>query len=640
MRTVLYARFSSTLQNSRSIEDQVALLRERCERENWEVVDVFTDYAISGAAGIDENARPGLNALLQRVEAGGIDQVLAEATDRIARHQGDAFAIRERIVYAGARLFTLSDGEVTEITAAFKGLMDAQFRKELGAKIKRGQRGAVKSGRAPAGLAYGYRRANRLDPNGNLVRGLREINEDEAEVVRRIFREYAANISPRQIAERLNEEGIPGPHGRSWRVSTINGDRQRQNGMLQNRLYAGVLVHNRTSKVTDPRTRVERIKPNPESEWVSEPVPDLRIVPEDLWEAVKVRRRRIIGIPYGKQKRPRRLLSGMCQCGICGGTWTVIGLERWGCARHRNGDGCANNRTIGTEQLEGRVLAGLQERMLDPELVSVFVREYHQEYSRRSADRTKRRSRIAKRHHEAVAKVNRLVEAIANGADAFVEIKAVLASAREERDRLEAELREIDALPVIALHPGIAEDYRRQVRELARALTADEEARLQTAPIVRGLIDRVIINPNSGLRGVNIEVFGKLASLLTLATGESEPLAQTSAMYAVSGAGEGNRTLVFSLGSCCSTIELHPRGRGNLGEILRFSGYSRGCSRASCANGTGGGIGSRGSLPWVGRFMGSFRISAAFGLAPIQAVFRLASPTCPDHTTPAPKPGG
>jgi DNA invertase Pin-like site-specific DNA recombinase len=137
MRTVLYARFSSTLQNSRSIEDQVALLRERCERENWEVVDVFTDYAISGAAGIDENARPGLNALLQRVEAGGIDQVLAEATDRIARHQGDAFAIRERIVYAGARLFTLSDGEVTEITAAFKGLMDAQFRKELGAKIKR-----------------------------------------------------------------------------------------------------------------------------------------------------------------------------------------------------------------------------------------------------------------------------------------------------------------------------------------------------------------------------------------------------------------------------------------------------------------------------------------------------------------------
>ena len=156
--------------------------------------------------------------------------------------------------------------------------------------------------------------------------------------------------------------------------------------------------------------------------------------------------------------------------------------------------------------------------MLDPELVSVFVREFHQEYGRRSADRTRRRSKVEKR-------------------------------------RDEAEMHEIDALPVIALHPGIAEDYRRQVRELARALTADEEARLQTSPIVRGLIDRVALTPNSGLRGVNIEVFGRLASLLQLATGEAQP----TAMYAVSGAGEGNRTLVFSLGSCCSTIELHPQ---------------------------------------------------------------------------------
>ncbi|MBX4388938.1 recombinase family protein, partial [Mycobacterium tuberculosis] len=115
----------------------------------------FTDFAISGAAGIDEAARPGLNAMLARVEAGGVDQVLAEATDRIARHQGDAFTIRERITFAGARLFTLSDGEVTEITATFRGLMDAQFRKDLGAKVKRGQRGTISQKRAAAGLAYG-----------------------------------------------------------------------------------------------------------------------------------------------------------------------------------------------------------------------------------------------------------------------------------------------------------------------------------------------------------------------------------------------------------------------------------------------------------------------------------------------------
>ncbi len=554
MRTVLYARFSSTLQNSRSIVDQIELLKDRCHRENWEVIDVFTDHAISGAAGIDENARPGLNALLDLVEGGGIDQVLAESTDRLARHQGDAFTIRERITYAGARLFTLSDGEVTEITSAFKGLMDAQFRKELGSKIKRGQRGAVRSGRAPAGIAFGYCRANKLDANGNLIRGLREIDQEQAEIVRRIFREYAADISPRQIAERLNLEAIPGPGGRPWRASTIYGDRQRRNGMLQNALYNGVLVHNRTTKVADPRTRKVRIRPNPESQWISAPVPSLKIVPDELWLAVQSRRQRILGVPFRQQRRPRHLLSGLCQCHVCGGSWTIIGLNRWGCANRRNGGGCANNRTIGTAQLESRVLEGLQERMLNPELVSIFVREYHEEYVRRSADSARRRGRTSKRHEEAVAKVNRLVEAIANGADEFVEIKGVLAAARTERDRLYAELLELDAVPVVVLHPGVADEYRKQVRKLTSALTRDEETRIQTAPILRRLIDRVTINPSSRPRGVEIEVSGRLASILALATGKEVP----SSMYAGGGAGEGNRTLVFSLGSCCSTIELHP----------------------------------------------------------------------------------
>ena len=166
MRTVIYARYSSQLQNSRSIEDQIAACRLRAEREGWEIVDVFTDYAISGAAGITETARPGLNACLNRIAAGGVDQLLAESTDRIARHQGDAFTILEHVQFEGARLFTLSDGEVSEITATFKGLMDAQFRKELGAKIKRGQAGTVRQGRSPAGLAYGYNTANRIDANG------------------------------------------------------------------------------------------------------------------------------------------------------------------------------------------------------------------------------------------------------------------------------------------------------------------------------------------------------------------------------------------------------------------------------------------------------------------------------------------
>src|SRR3546814_12570679 len=115
--------------------------------------------------------------MLRRVEEGGVDQVLAEATDRIARHQGDAFTIRERINFAGARLFTLSDGEVTDIIATVRGLTDAQFRKANRAKLKRGHRGTLEQGRSPGGTASGYRLAHIILPHTSPpIRGLPRVH--------------------------------------------------------------------------------------------------------------------------------------------------------------------------------------------------------------------------------------------------------------------------------------------------------------------------------------------------------------------------------------------------------------------------------------------------------------------------------
>lgn len=522
MRTVIYARFSSALQNSRSIEDQVAVCQERAVREGWDIVGVFTDHAISGAAGIGEAARPGLNALLQAVEAGGVDQVLAEATDRIARHQGDAFAIRERITFAGARLFTLSDGEVTDIMATFRGLMDAQFRKDLGAKIRRGQRGAVAQGRSPAGLAFGYRKANRIDASGNIVRGLRVIDPDQAAIVTRIFAEYVAGESPRAICERLNTEGVPAPRGAFWRASTLHGDRKRCDGMLQNRLYVGELVIARTSKVTDPRTRSTLIRPNDPSTWQVQAVPDLAIVDRATWDAAQaLRQRHATGRPTD-HRRPRHMLSRLAHCAECGGGWTVIRPDRWGCSRRREAGNsiCSNDRTITTDELERRVLSGLQDQMLDPALVEIYVREYHLEHARRSAEIARSGDHLRRAHREAADRVARLVDAVAAGGESFAEIIDALAAAKAERDRLAERIAEIDTLPVVALHPTVIADYRRQVASLNQALASSDAARLEAIPRLRSLIDDIRVAPDRSQRhGVIIEISGRLANMLALATG-------------------------------------------------------------------------------------------------------------------------
>src|SRR3546814_7024655 len=104
---------------------------------------------------------------------------------------------------------------------------------------------------------------------------------------------FAAGKSPRAIATDLNSEGIPGPLARAWGDTSIRGHVCRGTGILNNELYAGVLVWNRLRYVKNPATgkRVSRI--NPESEWIRTEVTELRIGDEELWQAARQRQTEI-----------------------------------------------------------------------------------------------------------------------------------------------------------------------------------------------------------------------------------------------------------------------------------------------------------------------------------------------------------
>ena len=231
------------------------------------MLSLCVGLAISGAT----RNRPGLHALLERV--GEFDVVVAESLDRLSRDQEDIAGIYKRLRFAGTRIVTLSEGDVSELHIGLKGTMGALFLKELGEKTRRGQIGRVAKGRIPGGISYGYRRVAKLAADGEPERGLREIDEAQAEVVRRIFREYLAGRSARAIAQSLNHDGIPSPSGKEWRANTINGNRERGNGILHNELYAGVISYNRQSFVRDPMTRKRVARPNPREQWVTTAYP-------------------------------------------------------------------------------------------------------------------------------------------------------------------------------------------------------------------------------------------------------------------------------------------------------------------------------------------------------------------------------
>ncbi|CAM4049166.1 recombinase family protein [Paracoccus yeei] len=339
-RVALYARYSSDNQRDASIEDQFRICREQAKRDGLKVVGTYKDAGISGSSMI---LRPGIQMLLQDAQAGQFDMVLAEALDRISRDQADVATLFKHLKFAGVPIVTLAEGEISELHVGLKGTMNALFLKDLAAKTHRGLRGRVEDGKSGGGLCYGYKVVKQLDARGDPIRGNREIDEAEANVVRRILRDYAEGISPRVIAKTLNEEGVPGPEGRLWNDTTIHGHVKRGTGILNNELYIGRLIWNRLRYLKDPSTgkRVSRL--NPESEWIVKDVPELRIVDEDLWQAVKARQAdnsaRYAKVAEGVRAhhkknrlngthRPKTLLSGLIFCGCCGGPFSIRGSDR------------------------------------------------------------------------------------------------------------------------------------------------------------------------------------------------------------------------------------------------------------------------------------------------------------------------
>ena len=79
----------------------------------------------------------------------------------------------------------------TQFVQFVKGTMNAMFLKDLADKTRRGLRGRVEKGKSGGGLAYGYKVVKKLESEGQAIRGDREINEEHASIVRRIFEDYA-----------------------------------------------------------------------------------------------------------------------------------------------------------------------------------------------------------------------------------------------------------------------------------------------------------------------------------------------------------------------------------------------------------------------------------------------------------------
>ncbi len=528
IRAALYARYSSDQQNAASIADQHSLCRERAAREGWQVEGVYDDAAISGASVI---LRPGIQKLLADARAGKFDIVLAEALDRISRDQADVATLYKHLQFARVPLVTLAEGEINELHVGLKGTMNALFLKDLAKKTHRGLRGRVEKGFSAGAVGYGYRMVRRLNSEGEMVRGEREIDPAQALIVERILSEFAAGKSPRAIARDLNAEGVSGPKGVAWRDTTIRGDVRRGTGILNNELFVGVRAWNHKHSVKDPSSGKEVMRLNPESEWIRNEVPELRIVSDTLWEAVK-RQQRVLAERFSSVKqaaqsrstqgmrRPAYLLSGLLECGVCGGTYAVVVGDRYGCVGHHRRGSCTNNRTIRREGLERRALAGITDRLVTADKIEAAVAAYAAHINREN-----REQRIqADADRRGLARIDKAVAGImAAIEDGLYQpaMKARMAELEREKAEITARLAGAPA-DVPDVHPGMAEIYKRKVAALTETL-GDPNTRLDASSDIRSLVGKIVLHPGAKRGEIHATLHGSLMGILDFASDSPQP---------------------------------------------------------------------------------------------------------------------
>lgn len=521
-RVALYARYSSDSQREASIEDQFRICREQATRENWKVVAAYKDAGISGASMI---LRPGIQTLLQDAQRRQFDVVLAEALDRISRDQADVATLFKHLRFAGVPIITLAEGEISELHVGLKGTMNALLLKDLAAKTHRGLRGRVEQGKAGGGLCYGYRVVKKLDASGEPIRGDREIDEAQAVVVRRIFEQFASGVGPRSIAKALNTEGILGPAGNLWNDTTIRGHVKRGTGIINNALYVGRLVWNRQRYVKNPSTgrRVSRM--NPESEWIITEVPELRIINDEDWQSVKARQREVAdkyanvieAVREAHSNRlnglhqPKALFSGLIYCGVCGGPYSLRGQDRYACsARVANGS-CTNSRTIARIDLEERVLAGLKDRMMAPQMAAEAMRAYAEETNRLNRERRANgdgwRIELTKVEKAIAGMIAAIEEGLYQPS-----MKARMEELERQKAGLIARLAEVP-VDVPDILPNVSGMYRKKVQRLAAALN-DSEDRSEAAEAIRGLIEKIALRPGPNRGEIDATLHGDLGTIL------------------------------------------------------------------------------------------------------------------------------
>lgn len=503
LRVTFYARVSTDMDAQlNSLDNQVQYYTELIQsKPNWTFVPGYIDEGISGGT---TKRRDDFNRMIADAKAGRFDFIITKEISRFSRSTLDSIKYTQElldynvgVLFQNDNINTLdSDSEFRLVVMA--GVAQDEIRK-LSERIKFGFRQSIKNGRVLGNdKLYGYDKKNCV----------MTINEEEAEIVRRVFDLYANHgLGTRKISQKLTEMGYTSREGNAFNTLTIRH-------ILENPKYKGWYCGNKTQSL-DYRTKKKVFLD--ESEWVMYPDPTIpAIVSEELWDRAnalyKERSRQMKEHSSGASYHNRYPYSGKIYCEEHGTTFHRQTLESskgtkevWQCKVYRTkGRAACSAPQVRSAELDQVMAQIFTEMMKDKNAIIdallTVLRSVPQE-----VDYSRAKGRVEEEIAAVNAKKDRLLEL--SMADALT-----VAEFKQRNDAFNQQLRELEAqLMTIQTEQQRQEDSAMDMEKIRQVL--DRELSFQdgiNSHLVAAILEKIVVKKESTKQEIHLDIFLKL----------------------------------------------------------------------------------------------------------------------------------
>lgn len=319
-RAVALLRVSTPQQAQQgySMEDQERAIRGYLQQRRLVLTELLREEGVSGKLAV----RQVLERLTQLADERAVDVLVCVKLDRLGRNQRTILNTLHALESRGVRVefvdYTFGDDKTGRFVRNVMGSVAELESDQIRERTMAGRRAKAEQGRIPAyAEPYGYHQIRKYEalahPHYAGRDGHLEIVEAQAEVVRELYRRFAAGAALNELQLWLTQSGIASQKGRTWAVSVVRG-------ILTQSAYAGTYYYYqrayraREDQLTHGGYARTTSTPRERKEQLAIPVPP--IVERELWEKVQARMRDQKDFYRGRETHTY-LLRGLVRCGLC-----------------------------------------------------------------------------------------------------------------------------------------------------------------------------------------------------------------------------------------------------------------------------------------------------------------------------------